>query len=178
MTDKVPFSKTPKVSFVTDQRIFRSIFRDNGLVLALFKFDGTTRYKRTYDCQADHNRKNFFHRDSLLLIAVLLYPKSNLAILLYHTFSQRSIGRLEFQAVLGLFFSSAVFHPSAALVKGGVAGVEILGIQVVLGDAEGVAEPLVMHDLPLPEELDRLADVGVVAQAENVVVGHPRLLLC
>ena len=47
-----------------------------------------------------------------------------------------------------------------------------------MGDAEGVAEPLVMHDLPLAEELDGLADVGVIAEAEDIVVGHPRLLLC
>ena len=67
---------------------------------------------------------------------------------------------------------------SAPLVKGGVAGVEVLGIEVVLGDAEGVTKPLVMHDLPLPQKLDGLADVGIVAEAEDVVVGHAGLLLC
>ena len=34
-----------------------------------------------------------------------------------------------------------------------------------------------MHDLPLAEELDGLPDVGVVAEAEDVVVGHAGLLL-
>ena len=49
---------------------------------------------------------------------------------------------------------------------------------MILGDAEGIAEPLVMDDLPLSEELDGLADVGVVAEAEDVVVGDSCFLLC
>ena len=66
---------------------------------------------------------------------------------------------------------------AARTVKGGVASVEILGIQVVLGDAEGIGKPLVMHDLTLPQELDGVTDVGIVAEAENVIVGHAGLLL-
>ena len=65
----------------------------------------------------------------------------------------------------------------AALVEGGVDGVEVLGVQIVLGDAEGIAEPLVVHDLPLAQELDGFPYVGVVAEAEDVVVGDSRLLL-
>ena len=49
---------------------------------------------------------------------------------------------------------------------------------MILGDAEGVAKPLVMHDLPLPQELDRISHVGVIAETENVVVGHAGFLLC
>ena len=49
---------------------------------------------------------------------------------------------------------------------------------MILGDAEGIGEPLVMHDLPLTQELDGLADVGIVAEAEDVVVGDSCLLLC
>ena len=46
-----------------------------------------------------------------------------------------------------------------------------------MGDAESVGKPLVMHDLPLAEELDGLAHVGIVAEAEDVVVGDAGLLL-
>ena len=66
---------------------------------------------------------------------------------------------------------------TAPLVKGGIAGVEVLGVQIVLGNAEGIPKPLVVNDLPLPQELDGLADVGVIAEAEDVVVGHAGLLL-
>ena len=34
-----------------------------------------------------------------------------------------------------------------------------------------------MHDLALSEELDRVTDVGIVDQAQDVVVGDTRLLL-
>ena len=34
-----------------------------------------------------------------------------------------------------------------------------------------------MDDLPLPQEADDVADVGVVAEAQDVVVGDPGLLL-
>ena len=34
---------------------------------------------------------------------------------------------------------------SAALIEGGVAGVEVLGIEVILGDAEGVGETVNME---------------------------------
>ena len=42
------------------------------------------------------------------------------------------------------FCCSAVFHPAAALVKGRVAGVEILAVQMLLRDAEGVGETINM----------------------------------
>ena len=60
----------------------------------------------------------------------------------------------------------------------GIEGVEVLRVEVVLGDAEGVAKPLIMHDLPLPQELDGIPHVGVVAEAEDVVVGDAGFLLC
>ena len=34
-----------------------------------------------------------------------------------------------------------------------------------------------MDNLPLPEEFDDVIDIGVVAQAQNVVIGDPSLLL-
>ena len=74
--------------------------------------------------------------------------------------------------------ASAVLHLPAALVKRRVASVEILRVQVLLGTTEGVCKPLVMHDLALAKVLDGVSDVGVIHQAQNVVVGGSRLLLC
>ena len=65
-----------------------------------------------------------------------------------------------------------------ALVKRGVAGVKILGVEGVLGDAEGVGKSLIMHQFSLAQELDGVADVGVIHKAEDVIVGHASLLLC
>ena len=67
---------------------------------------------------------------------------------------------------------------SGLLIEGGVEGVEVFGVQFVLDDAGGLAEALVVDDLPLPEELDDVPDVGVVYQAEDVVVAHAGFLLC
>ena len=71
-----------------------------------------------------------------------------------------------------------LLHPSpAAFIKGGVAGVEVFGVEVILRDAEGVGKALIMHDLALAEEFDHVVDVGVVGQAQDIVVGRARLLL-
>ena len=88
------------------------------------------------------------------------------------------MGLLENQAVLELFCCSAALHLPAPLIERGIADVEVLGVQVILGDAQSIPEPLVMHDLPLAEELDGLSYVGIVAEAEDVVVGDAGLLLC
>ena len=40
-----------------------------------------------------------------------------------------------------------------------------------------LAEPLEVDYLPLAQELDDVVHVRVVAEAEDVVVGHPGLLL-
>ena len=44
------------------------------------------------------------------------------------------------QAALVLFCCSAVFHLAAALVKGGVNSVEILAVEMLLRDAQGIGE--------------------------------------
>ena len=58
-----------------------------------------------------------------------------------------------------------------------IVGIEVLRVQIVLGDAEGIGKPLVMHDLPLTQEFDGLLHIGIVAETENVVVGDTRFLL-
>ena len=64
-----------------------------------------------------------------------------------------------------------------SLIKRGIEGVEILRVKAVGGQAEGFTETLVMHDLPRAQEFDGVADIGIVAHTENVVVGGACLLL-
>ena len=64
------------------------------------------------------------------------------------------------------------------LVKRRIERVEILAVQLLLRDAEGIGEALVMDDLALAEILDGIAHVGVIGQAQDIVIGHSRLLLC
>ena len=49
---------------------------------------------------------------------------------------------------------------------------------MVLGDPNGVTESLIMHQLTLSKELDGIPHVGIVGQAQDVVVGRSRFLLC
>ena len=64
------------------------------------------------------------------------------------------------------------------LVERGIKGVEVLLVELILRDAQAFAEALVMDDFALPQELDGLADIGIVDQPQDVVVGRARLLLC
>ena len=41
-----------------------------------------------------------------------------------------------------------------------------------------ITKPLEMDDFTFPQELDWVANIGVVDESENVVVGDSRLLLC
>ena len=66
---------------------------------------------------------------------------------------------------------------AAVLVERRIARVEILRVQLILRYAESFAEPLIMHYLTLSEEADRVAHIGVVCEAEDVVVGGASLLL-
>ena len=63
-----------------------------------------------------------------------------------------------------------------SLIKRGIEGVEILCVQAVGGQAKRFTEALVMHDLSLPQEFDRVAHVRVVAHPEDVVVGRAGFL--
>ena len=50
---------------------------------------------------------------------------------------------------MGLKVYLTVLHSSATLVKGGVASVEILGVEVILSDSYAIAESLIMYYLSL-----------------------------
>ena len=73
------------------------------------------------------------------------------------------------KALAGLF--------SAIFIKARVAGVEILAVEMVGRDPEAFAETLVVDDLPFPQEFQRIADIRVVDEAEQVVVRCTGLLL-
>ena len=63
-------------------------------------------------------------------------------------------------------------------VEGRITSVEILGVKIVLRYSYTVAEALVVNELSFSEEFDRISDVGVVCQAQNIVVSGASLLLC
>ena len=73
------------------------------------------------------------------------------------------------KALAGLF--------SAIFINTRVAGVEILAVEMVGRDPEAFAETLVVDDLPFPQEFQRIADIRVVDEAEQVVVRCTGLLL-
>ena len=66
----------------------------------------------------------------------------------------------------------------AALVKRGVDRVEVFAIKLFLSDAESVSKALIVHDLTLAQVAQRITHVGVIAKANEVVVGRARLLFC
>lgn len=47
---------------------------------------------------------------------------------------------------------------------------------MILNDPQGFAEALEVHDLPGPQETDRIADFRIFDQTQNVVVGGAGLL--
>ena len=63
-------------------------------------------------------------------------------------------------------------------IKGGIEGVEVFGIEGVLGHAQGIRKALVVYDLPLTQELDGILNVGIIDKAQDVVVGDAGFLLC
>ena len=63
-------------------------------------------------------------------------------------------------------------------LKGRVIRVEITAIGVILRASERIAEALIVNDLALAQELQRIAHVGIVNQTNQVVIGDTRLLLC
>ena len=64
------------------------------------------------------------------------------------------------------------------LVKSRVEGVEVFAVKSILGQAQAVCKALIVNDLARSEKAYDVFDVGVVNKPQNVVVGHPCLLLC
>ncbi len=66
---------------------------------------------------------------------------------------------------------------SSPLVKGGVVAVDVFVIGPLLDTTQAISKSLIVNDLTLPQEFDRIAHIRVIRQPQNVVVGHASLLL-
>ena len=62
-------------------------------------------------------------------------------------------------------------------IDGGVHGVDVSLVQLPAQQLDGFAKPLEVDDLPLPQELDDIVHIRIIAEPENVVVGYSCLLL-
>ena len=67
---------------------------------------------------------------------------------------------------------------AAVFVKCGVAGVVVFAVEAVGRDLERFAEPLIVIELSLPQKAQRIENIGVVVETDEVVIGRARLLLC
>lgn len=63
-------------------------------------------------------------------------------------------------------------------VKRRVCGIEILGIQMVLDNAQSLAETLEVYYFTFTQVADGVADFRVFYQAENVFIGTSSFLFC
>ena len=59
-----------------------------------------------------------------------------------------------------------------------VEGIVILCVQVLLHNTQRIAETLEMHNFTRTQELERLAHIRVVDQAQQIVVGCAGFLFC
>ena len=64
------------------------------------------------------------------------------------------------------------------LVKARVDIIHILLIQPILSKPQPLAEALIMDNLPLPQEPDRIIHIRIVGNAQNIVIRYASLLLC
>ena len=60
----------------------------------------------------------------------------------------------------------------------GVDCIIILLIKPLCDSSEGFAEALIVNYFALTEEFNYVVYIGIVGEAENVIVGNPCLLLC
>ena len=72
-----------------------------------------------------------------------------------------------------------IFRLTAShLVKSGIEGVEVSGIQVILGNPQSFTETLEMHDFPFSQEAQWREHIGVIRQVDEIFIGAARFLLC
>lgn len=67
---------------------------------------------------------------------------------------------------------------SYSFVKLRIPTVEVLVVAAFLRYSQSFAEALIVYQFAFTQEFYRVADIGIVNQSQNVVVCHPRLLLC
>lgn len=62
-------------------------------------------------------------------------------------------------------------------IKFGIVGVVVARVQIFLYIAQNIAKALEVYDFALAQELDRVAHIGVINQAQQVIVSCARFLL-
>lgn len=67
-----------------------------------------------------------------------------------------------------IFSFILVFTP---FIKARIKRIEILAVEAVGEDAQTLAEPLIVRDLALAKELEGFEHVGIVDEADKIIVG-------
>ena len=67
--------------------------------------------------------------------------------------------------------------PRLSLVEAGVKGVEVFGVEHILNHSLCFAEALEVDNLAFTQELDGVADVGVIGEAQDIIIGDSCFLL-
>ena len=61
-------------------------------------------------------------------------------------------------------------------VESRIVGIKISFVQVILYDPQGFSKTLIMHDFPLTQKSQGVPDIGVIGDANEVIIGGARLL--
>ena len=70
--------------------------------------------------------------------------------------------------------------PESALffaVKPGIKGIEIFTVHFIGQQAQRLAEALIVNNFALAQKLDRLDNIGIIHQAQNIIISDSGLLL-
>lgn len=78
----------------------------------------------------------------------------------------------------GMLLDAVLVRAFGRIVKGWIQGIEVAAVQMFLNGAKGFPEPLEMHDLAFAEEADRVADLRIFDDPQDIIVGGTRFLLC
>ena len=64
------------------------------------------------------------------------------------------------------------------MLETGIKGIEILGTQLILSDAQSLRKALIVYNFTSAKEFNGITYIGVINKTQNVIVGCSRLLLC
>ncbi len=62
-------------------------------------------------------------------------------------------------------------------IYGGVHIVNVLLVQLIPQELYSLSKPLEMDDFSLPQELDRIIHIRIIADTQDIIIGRPGLLL-
>ena len=74
-------------------------------------------------------------------------------------------------------FSGSLLFLEAFDIVARIEGIEVPAVELIGQQPQVLAEALIMDDLARSEKADRILDVGIVAEAQDIVIGRARLLL-